>query len=79
MGALLRIADTFDTDHRQEVTGVVAKRLGKTVALSLTVVTPPEEGEAFDLRKGKDAFELEFGIEVSASIAGRALAEVAVL
>jgi len=79
MGALLRLADAFDTDHRQEVLGVVAKRLRNTVALSLTVAEPPDEGEPVELRKGKDAFELEFGIEVTASIGGRALAEVAIL
>jgi exopolyphosphatase / guanosine-5'-triphosphate,3'-diphosphate pyrophosphatase len=66
--ALLRLADSLDTGHRQRVSQVVCTRMGDAIVLDLTVRDGPSRDDGQLLRKA-DLFREEFGVEVRSTIA----------
>ena len=66
--ALLRIADSLDSEHRSRVEQVVCTRMGDAVVLDLVVRDGPSRGDAQLLRKA-DLFRDELGIELRVTVA----------
>jgi exopolyphosphatase/guanosine-5'-triphosphate,3'-diphosphate pyrophosphatase len=68
LSALLRIADSLDTDHRSRVEQVVCTRMGDTIMLDLVVRDGPARDDARLLRKS-DLFADELGHAVKLTVA----------
>jgi exopolyphosphatase/guanosine-5'-triphosphate,3'-diphosphate pyrophosphatase len=68
MSALLRIADSLDTQHRSRVEQVVATRMGDAIVLDLVVRDGPTRDDAQLLRKA-DLFRDELGMELRVTVA----------
>jgi exopolyphosphatase/guanosine-5'-triphosphate,3'-diphosphate pyrophosphatase len=68
LSALLRIADSLDTQHRSRVEQVVATRMGDAVVLDLVVRDGPSRDDAQLLRKA-DLFKDELGVELRVTVA----------
>ena len=68
LSALLRIADSLDTDHRSRVEQVVCTRMGDTIMLDLVVRDGPARDDARLLRKS-DLFAEELGHAVKLTVA----------
>lgn len=68
LSALLRIADSLDTEHRSRVEQVVCTRMGDTVVLDLVVRDGPARDDARLLRKA-DLFTEELGHAVKVTVA----------
>ena len=68
LSALLRIADSLDTQHRSRVEQVVATRMGDAIVLDLVVRDGPSRDDAQLLRKA-DLFRDEIGMELKVTVA----------
>jgi exopolyphosphatase/guanosine-5'-triphosphate,3'-diphosphate pyrophosphatase len=68
MTALLRVADSLDTDHRSRVEQVVCTRMGDAVVLDLVVRDGPSRDDPRLVRK-TDLFKEELGLDVRVTIA----------
>ncbi len=68
MSALLRIADSLDSEHRSRVEQVVCTRMGEAIVLDLVVRDGPSRDDAQLLRKA-DLFREELGLEVRVTVA----------
>lgn len=68
MAALLRIADSLDTEHRSRVEQVVCTRMGDAIVLDLVVRDGPSRDDAKLLRKA-DLFSEELGLGVRVTVA----------
>lgn len=66
--ALLRIADSLDTDHRSRVEQVVCTRMGDAIVLDLVVRDGPSRDDPRLLRKA-DMLEDELGLDVRVTVA----------
>jgi exopolyphosphatase/guanosine-5'-triphosphate,3'-diphosphate pyrophosphatase len=69
LAALLRLADAFDTDHRQWVTGVRARVEGPVVQIDIQTAGPSGALAQVALRKA-GLFESEFGTKVVCTVNG---------
>jgi exopolyphosphatase/guanosine-5'-triphosphate,3'-diphosphate pyrophosphatase len=76
LSALLRIADSLDTDHRSRVEQVVCTRMGDTIMLDLVVRDGPARDDARLLRKA-DLFADELGHAVKLTVARPVVPETA--
>lgn len=76
LSALLRIADSLDTDHRSRVEQVVCTRMGDTIVLDLVVRDGPARDDAKLLRKA-DLFAEELGLGVKVTVARPVAAKAA--
>ncbi|HWO22909.1 MAG TPA: HD domain-containing protein [Kofleriaceae bacterium] len=76
LSALLRIADSLDTDHRSRVEQVVCTRMGETIVLDLVVRDGPARDDARLLRKA-DLFSEELGHAVKLTVARPVMPDVA--
>jgi exopolyphosphatase/guanosine-5'-triphosphate,3'-diphosphate pyrophosphatase len=68
LSALLRIADSLDSQHRSRVEQVVATRMGDAIVLDLVVRDGPSRDDAHFLRKA-DLFREELGLDVRLTVA----------
>jgi len=68
LSALLRIADSLDTQHRSRVEQVVATRMGDAIVLDLVVRDGPSRDDAQLLRKA-DLFREEMGLDLRVTVA----------
>lgn len=68
LSALLRLADSLDTDHRSRVEQVVCTRMGDTIMLDLVVRDGPARDDSKLLRKA-DLFVDELGLDVKVTVA----------
>ncbi|HUS32249.1 MAG TPA: Ppx/GppA phosphatase family protein [Kofleriaceae bacterium] len=68
MTALLRIADSLDTDHRSRVEQVVCTRMGEAIVLDLVVRDGPTREDPRLLRK-TDMLKDELGLDVRVTVA----------
>ena len=66
--ALLRIADSLDTDHRSRVEQVVCTRMGEAIVLDLVVRDGPSREDPRLLRKA-DLLKEELGLDVRVTVA----------
>jgi exopolyphosphatase/guanosine-5'-triphosphate,3'-diphosphate pyrophosphatase len=66
--ALLRLADSLDTDHRSRVEQVVCTRMGDAIVLDLVVRDGPSRDDARLLRK-TDMVRDELGLDVRVTVA----------
>lgn len=66
--ALLRLADSLDTDHRSRVEQVVCTRMGSAIVLDLVVRDGPSRDDARLLRKA-DMIKDELGLDVRLTVA----------
>lgn len=69
--ALLRLADSLDTDHRSRVEQVVCTRMGGAIVIDLVVRDGPSRDDARLLRKA-DMLEDELGLDVKLTVARQA-------
>ena len=67
LSALLRIADSLDSQHRSRVEQVIATRMGNAVVLDLVVRDGPTRDDTNLLRKA-DLFREETGLEVRVTV-----------
>jgi exopolyphosphatase/guanosine-5'-triphosphate,3'-diphosphate pyrophosphatase len=74
LSALLRIADSLDTDHRSRVEQVVCTRMGDAIMLDLVVRDGPARDDAKLLRKA-DLFTEELGLAVKVTVARPVVAD----
>jgi exopolyphosphatase / guanosine-5'-triphosphate,3'-diphosphate pyrophosphatase len=68
LSALLRIADSLDTQHRSRVEQVVATRMGEAIVLDLVVRDGPSRDDAQLVHKA-DLFREELGFELRVTVA----------
>jgi exopolyphosphatase/guanosine-5'-triphosphate,3'-diphosphate pyrophosphatase len=68
MTALLRLADSLDSDHRSRVEQVVATRMGNAIVLDLVVRDGPSREDAALTRKA-DMLRDELGLDVRVTVA----------
>lgn len=68
MTALLRIADSLDTDHRSRVEQVLCTRMGDAIVLDLVVRDGPSRDDPRLLRKA-DLLREELGLDVRVTVA----------
>ena len=68
LSALLRVADSLDTQHRQRVEQVVATRMGDAIVLDLVVRDGPSRDDAALIRKS-DLFRDELGLDLRVTVA----------
>jgi exopolyphosphatase/guanosine-5'-triphosphate,3'-diphosphate pyrophosphatase len=68
LSALLRVADSLDSEHRSRVEQVVCTRMGEAIVLDLVVRDGPSRDDAQLLRKA-DLFREELGLEVRVTVA----------
>ncbi|ACY16019.1 Ppx/GppA phosphatase family protein [Haliangium ochraceum] len=68
LGAILRVADALDTDHRQSVARVLVTRLGKDIALDLVLHPGRSAPEPATLLRKSALFEAEFGHRVTLTV-----------
>jgi len=66
--ALLRLADSLDTDHRSRVEQVVCTRMGDAIVLDLVVRDGPSRDDARLIRKS-DMVKDELGLDVRVTVA----------
>jgi exopolyphosphatase/guanosine-5'-triphosphate,3'-diphosphate pyrophosphatase len=66
--ALLRLADSLDTDHRSRVEQVVCTRMGDAIVLDLVVRDGPSRDDSRLLRK-TDLVKDELGLDVRVTVA----------
>jgi exopolyphosphatase/guanosine-5'-triphosphate,3'-diphosphate pyrophosphatase len=66
--ALLRLADSLDTDHRSRVEQVVCTRMGDAIVLDLVVRDGPTRDDSRLLRKA-DLVKDELGLDVRVTVA----------
>ncbi|HEY5948181.1 MAG TPA: HD domain-containing protein, partial [Kofleriaceae bacterium] len=66
--ALLRLADSLDTDHRSRVEQVVCTRMGDAIVLDLVVRDGPSREDPRLLRKA-DLIKEELGLDVRVTVA----------
>jgi exopolyphosphatase / guanosine-5'-triphosphate,3'-diphosphate pyrophosphatase len=66
--ALLRLADSLDSDHRSRVEQVVCTRMGDAIVLDLVVRDGPSRDDARLLRKA-DLVKDELGLDVRVTVA----------
>jgi exopolyphosphatase / guanosine-5'-triphosphate,3'-diphosphate pyrophosphatase len=66
--ALLRLADSLDTDHRSRVEQVVCTRMGESIVLDLVVRDGPSRDDTRMLRKS-DLVKDELGLDVRVTVA----------
>jgi exopolyphosphatase/guanosine-5'-triphosphate,3'-diphosphate pyrophosphatase len=66
--ALLRLADSLDTDHRSRVEQVVCTRMGNAIVLDLVVRDGPSRDDGQLLRKS-DMLRDELGLDVRVTVA----------
>ncbi len=78
LSALLRLADSFDTDHRSRVEQIVATRMGDAIVLDLVVRDGPQRDDSKLLRKA-DLFRDEMGVEIRVTVGRAAEAAAAVV
>ncbi|MBA3392641.1 MAG: Ppx/GppA family phosphatase [Deltaproteobacteria bacterium] len=76
LSGILRIADSFDTEHRSRVEQVVATRMGDAIMLDLVVRDGPSRDDAKLLRKA-DLLKEELGLDIRVTVA-RSVAVAAV-
>ena len=74
--ALLRVADSLDTDHRSRVEQVVCTRMGEAIVLDLVVRDGPSRDDTRLLRK-TDMLKDELGLDVRVTVARPVLTPVA--
>jgi exopolyphosphatase/guanosine-5'-triphosphate,3'-diphosphate pyrophosphatase len=67
LSALLRIADSLDSQHRSRVEQVIATRMGNAVVLDLVVRDGPTRDDTHLLRKA-DLFREETGLEIRCTV-----------
>ncbi len=67
LSALLRLADSLDSDHRSRVEQVIATRMGEAIVLDLVVRDGPTRDDAKLLRKA-DLFREELGVDVRVTV-----------
>src|SRR5262249_30577205 len=65
--ALLRLADSLDSDHRSRVEQVVCTRMGDAIMLDLVVRDGPTRDDARLLRKA-DLVKDELGLDVRVTV-----------
>jgi exopolyphosphatase/guanosine-5'-triphosphate,3'-diphosphate pyrophosphatase len=68
MTALLRLADSLDSDHRSRVEQIVATRMGNAIVLDLVVRDGPSREDAGLTRKA-DLLRDELGLDVRVTVA----------
>ncbi len=68
LSAILRIADSLDTQHQSRVEQVVATRMGDAIVLDLVVRDGPSRDDAHLLRKA-DLLKDELGFEIRVTVA----------
>jgi exopolyphosphatase/guanosine-5'-triphosphate,3'-diphosphate pyrophosphatase len=68
MTALLRIADSLDSEHRSRVEQVVCTRMGNAIVLDLVVRDGPSREDPQLVRKA-DMFSEELGLDVRVTVA----------
>jgi exopolyphosphatase/guanosine-5'-triphosphate,3'-diphosphate pyrophosphatase len=68
MSALLRIADSLDSEHRSRVEQVVCTRMGDAIVLDLVVRDGPQRDDTSLVRKA-DLFREELGLELRVTVA----------
>jgi exopolyphosphatase/guanosine-5'-triphosphate,3'-diphosphate pyrophosphatase len=68
MTALLRLADSLDSDHRSRVEQVVATRMGNSIVLDLVVRDGPSRDDA-NLTRKADLLRDELGLDVRVTVA----------
>ena len=68
MIALLRVADSLDSEHRSRVEQVVCTRMGEAIVLDLVVRDGPQRDDAALLRKA-DLFKEELGLDLQVTVA----------
>lgn len=66
--ALLRVADSLDTDHRSRVEQVLCTRMGETIVLDLVVKDGPSREDPRLLRKA-DLLKDELGLDIRVTVA----------
>ena len=66
--AILRIADSLDSDHRSRVDQIVCTRMGNAIVLDLVVRDGPSRDDANLLRKA-DLLQQELGLDVRVTVA----------
>ena len=66
--ALLRLADSMDSDHRSRVEQVVCTRMGDAIVLDLVVRDGPQRDDSRLLRKA-DLLKDELGVDVRVTVA----------
>jgi exopolyphosphatase/guanosine-5'-triphosphate,3'-diphosphate pyrophosphatase len=67
LSALLRVADSLDTQHRSRVEQVVATRMGDSVILDLVVRDGPSRDDSQFVRKS-DLFREELGMDLRVTV-----------
>jgi exopolyphosphatase/guanosine-5'-triphosphate,3'-diphosphate pyrophosphatase len=73
--AILRIADSLDSEHRSRVDHVVCTRMGNAIVLDLVVRDGPSRDDAQLLRKA-DMMKEELGLDVRVTVARPVVAPV---
>ncbi len=68
MTALLRVADSLDSEHRSRVEQVVCTRMGNAIVLDLVVRDGPSRDDPALVRKA-DLFKDELGLDVRVTVA----------
>lgn len=68
LNALLRLADSLDSDHRSRVEQVVCTRMGDAIVLDLVVRDGPSRDDPRLLRKA-DSLKEELGLDVRVTVA----------
>jgi exopolyphosphatase/guanosine-5'-triphosphate,3'-diphosphate pyrophosphatase len=68
MTALLRIADSLDSEHRSRIEQVVCTRMGNAIVLDLVVRDGPSREDPQLVRKA-DMFTEELGLDVRVTVA----------
>jgi exopolyphosphatase/guanosine-5'-triphosphate,3'-diphosphate pyrophosphatase len=68
MTALLRVADSLDTDHRSRVEQVVCTRMGDAIVLDLVVKDGPSRDDP-RLQRKTDLLKDELGLDVRVTVA----------
>lgn len=67
LAALLRLADSLDSGHRQRVEAIVVGRVGDTIALDLITRDGPGRDDAQLVRKA-DLFQEELGVTLTVTV-----------
>ena len=75
LAAILRIADAFDTEHRQRIDDVLVSRVGNDICLDIVVSHGPTEDDGTMTRKTQ-LFTDEFGLGIKVTL-GLAIPEIA--
>jgi exopolyphosphatase/guanosine-5'-triphosphate,3'-diphosphate pyrophosphatase len=75
MIALLRVADSLDSEHRSRVDAVVCTRMGNAIVLDLVVRDGPSRDDAQLVRKA-DMMKEELGLDVRVTVARPVVAPI---